>query len=79
MARTLFLHLSALSNAEYDAYTDALKDLLDDDDANSNNNNTTDDELETRAAALPVVRAWMKGRFRDLGGDVIDQVRFSYQ
>lgn len=73
MARSLFLHLSALSNTEYDTYTDCLRDVLDDD-GHQDASKVSDEELENRCAQLPVVRAWMKGRFRDVGVEAIDQV-----
>ncbi|KAL5489692.1 hypothetical protein ACEPAI_4524 [Sanghuangporus weigelae] len=60
--RTLFLHLSALSDAEYNSYAEALRDILDDEEMSC----VSDEELETRSVAIPVVRAWMKGRFRDV-------------
>lgn len=76
MGRTLFLHLSALSNAEYDAYVEALRDVLDiNDDPGASK--ITDEELEHKYTQVPVVRAWMKGRFRDLGVEGIDQVKIS--
>lgn len=76
MARTLFLHLSALSNSEYEAYVEALRDVLDEfgDTVQIDTPKVTDEELENRCTQVPVVRAWMKGRFRDLGVETIDQV-----
>ena len=75
--RTLFLHLSALSDAEYPVYVDALRDILDEGDPGALNGRPTlsDDELEHATVSLPVIRAWMKGRFRDLGPAHIDRVR----
>ncbi|KAL5511030.1 hypothetical protein ACEPAH_4245 [Sanghuangporus vaninii] len=60
--RTLFLHLDALSDAEYNSYVEALRDIFDD----SEMSGVSDEELEVRSVAIPVVRAWMKGRFRDV-------------
>ncbi|KAL5532512.1 hypothetical protein ACEPAF_4286 [Sanghuangporus sanghuang] len=60
--RTLFLHLSALSDAEYNSYVEALRDIFDDGEMSG----VSDEELEVRSVAIPVVRAWMKGRFRDV-------------
>lgn len=67
--RNLFLHLSALSDTEYSTYLDALRDILDDPQPT-----LSDDDLERATVGLPVVRAWMKGRFRDLGPPQIDKV-----
>ena len=76
MARTLFLHLSALSNEEYDSYIGALHDILGNDRelTTDQGNVLTDEEHENQAAPLLVVRAWMRGRFRDIGPDRIEQV-----
>ena len=60
--RSLFLHLSALSDAEYNSYVEALRDVFDDGELSG----LSDEELETRTVAIPVVRAWMRGRFRDV-------------
>ncbi|KAI5120809.1 hypothetical protein M0805_003207 [Coniferiporia weirii] len=69
--RRLFLHLSALSDAEYAVYVDALRDLLDD---GSLAAKLPDDELERKQVGVREVRAWMKGRFRDLSAGEIDKV-----
>ncbi|KAH8110384.1 hypothetical protein DFH11DRAFT_1880653 [Phellopilus nigrolimitatus] len=68
-SRRLFLHVSALSDTEYAVYVDALHDLLDD-----GNCAVPDDELERKQVGVREVRAWMKGRFRDLGVGEIDKV-----
>jgi hypothetical protein len=76
MGRSLFLHLSALSNDEYDAYIGALHDLLDEQDDRGNaEKDISGNDLERQHAPLAVVRAWIKGRFRDIRPDVIEQVR----
>ena len=72
--RRLFLHLSALSDTEYTVYIDALRDLLEDDDPDRPVPRLPDDELERRTVGLREVRAWMKGRFRDIGTGEIDKV-----
>lgn len=82
MARSLFLHLSALSNSEYENYVEALRDVLDEDGEPDRPDalklTDTDEELENRCTQVPVVRAWMKGRFRDVGVEVVDQVCFVF-
>lgn len=65
--RRLFLHVSALSDAEFGVYTSALQDILDGTD------NRTEEELENSVMGVQEVRAWMKGRFPGLAE--IDQVR----
>lgn len=74
--RRLFLHLSALSDSEYAVYIDALRDLLDDEDPDRRASRLPDEELERRTVGLREVRAWMKGRFRDIGTAEIDKVSF---
>lgn len=73
-ARRLFLHLSALSDAEYSFYVDALRDLLDDEAGSQEGPKLSDDALERKNVGLREVRAWMKGRFRDVGAVEIDKV-----
>ena len=72
--RNLFLHLSALSDTEYATYVEALQDIMDADDSSGGKPMLSDEELEGRRVSIPVVRAWMKGRFRDLGTGEIDKV-----
>lgn len=74
--RILFLHLSALSDSEYTTYVEALREIVDDGEVDGETGTHTklsDDELETRRVSIPIVRAWMKGRFRDLGSGEIDK------
>lgn len=74
--RNLFLHLSALSDSEYSTYVEALSEIVDDGEVDGESGahaRLSDGELETRRVSLPVVRAWMKGRFRDLGPGEIDK------
>ncbi|TDL15930.1 hypothetical protein BD410DRAFT_832359 [Rickenella mellea] len=68
--RRLFLHVSALSDQEYAIYSSALHDLLDD--ADKDSQITDDAELENTVLGAREVRAWMKGRYRDVGS--VDQI-----
>lgn len=107
-ARPLFLHTSALSDAEYAVYVDALHDVLDEpepepqpqpvtdvvarnrggggfgrnDEGFGGNGGgekakLTDEELEARLVGMREARAWMRGRYRDVGVSEIDKVRLS--
>lgn len=107
-ARPLFLHTSALSDAEYAVYVDALHDVLDEPepepqpqpvtDVGARNRGgggfgrndegfggngggekakLTDEELEARLVGMREARAWMRGRYRDVGVSEIDKVRLS--
>lgn len=104
-ARPLFLHTSALSDAEYAVYVDALHDVLDEPepepqpqpvtDVGARNRGgggfgrndegfggngggekakLTDEELEARLVGMREARAWMRGRYRDVGVSEIDKV-----
>ena len=61
--RRLFLHLSALSDEEYSSYISALKDVIDDERELAC---ASEQELENRVLGVREVRAWMKGRYRDV-------------
>lgn len=105
-ARPLFLHTSALSDAEYAVYVDALHDVLDEPDpepqpqpvtdvgarnrggggfgrndegfggnGGGEKAKLTDEELEARLVGMREARAWMRGRYRDVGVSEIDKVR----
>lgn len=89
-SRSLFLHATALSDAEYAVYVDALYDVLELDDTapvggvgggseggagNSREALLTDEELETRLVGLRDARAWMRGRYKDVRVADIDKVR----
>ena len=65
--RKLFLHLSALSAAEYPIYVDALRDIVDD---SCSSPTLSEDELEGSLIGVREVRAWMKGRFREHALDI---------
>ena len=81
--RRLFLHLSALSDDEYAVYLGALRDVLDVEDDGDGSTKTMREEdefeLEGREIGVREVRAWMKGRYRDVRPGDIDKVRlFSF-
>lgn len=111
-ARPLFLHTSALSDAEYAVYVDALHDVLDEPEpepepqpdvgvrgrgfggrgggggfgggekgggggGGGEKAKLTDEELEARLVGMREARAWMRGRYRDVGVSEIDKVRLS--
>lgn len=99
-ARPLFLHTSALSDAEYAVYVDALHDVLDEPEPEPQSDvgvrgrpfgggeggkggggggkgKLTDEELEARLVGMREARAWMRGRYRDVGVSEIDKVRLS--
>lgn len=103
-ARPLFLHTSALSDAEYAVYVDALHDVLDEPEpepepqpdvgvrgrpfgggeggkggggGDGGKGKLTDEELEARLVGMREARAWMRGRYRDVGVSEIDKVRLS--
>lgn len=92
-SRPLFLHATALSDAEYAVYVDALYDVLELDDTapvggvggcseggagNSREALLTDEELETRLVGLRDARAWMRGRYKDVRVADIDKVRLVF-
>ena len=62
-ARRLFLHVSALSDLEYDVYTAALRDVMD---LDSTGEVHFDEDIVNQALGLREVRAWMKGRYQDV-------------
>lgn len=69
--RRLRLHPSALSDAEYTVYMDALHEVLDGADVSG----LTENDLDSQQIDLREVRAWLKGRFKDLGVPEIDKAR----
>lgn len=66
--RRLFLHISALTDGEYAVYTAALHDILD-----AASPACSEADLENTLLGVREVRAWMRGRYRDVAD--IDQVR----
>lgn len=77
--RVLFLHTTALSDAEYTAYFDALHDIMDEPDQSGGpvNTKSIDENLEAHVIGIREARAWMRGRFRDMGNlSNVDKVCF---
>jgi hypothetical protein len=74
MGRPLWLHISALSPDEYEAYPPALEDIA------SFGQDDAKGDWESQSVSLLVAKGWMKGRYRDqLEGDVVDKVCGNYQ
>lgn len=74
--RPLTLHVSALSDSEYDLYTTSLNDLTTD--CNGNIPGTShardDAHYERTSIGAREVRAWLRGRYSDLPTSDIDAV-----
>lgn len=68
--RRLSLHASALSNPEYDLFTNSLKQIVDDD----NPDNADDVHLEKLVVGIREARAWLRGRYSDVSVANIDGV-----
>ncbi|CAE7066818.1 unnamed protein product [Rhizoctonia solani] len=69
MGRPLWLHVSALSPDEYEAYPPALEDIA------SIGQDGGKEDWESRSVSVLVARGWMKGRYRDqVDGEVIDKI-----
>jgi hypothetical protein len=66
--RTLALHASALSDAEYDFFTKSLREIADDDIAQD------DGRYERISIGIREARAWFRGRYSRLSLSVIDGV-----
>lgn len=86
--RRLFLHLSALSDEEYQLFVGELKEVLNvqtvqrvqpDGDGYATTTTTLEESdeaaLEERGMGVREVRGWMKGRYRGAKSDDIDKVR----
>jgi hypothetical protein len=69
--RQLSLHVSALNDLEYNAYTEALHDLIADDQPLS-------DDYENVSVGAREVRAWLRGRYASMPLSDVDAVRFSF-
>ncbi|KJA17105.1 hypothetical protein HYPSUDRAFT_90920 [Hypholoma sublateritium FD-334 SS-4] len=68
--RPLALHASALSDAEYDLYTNSLRDIaLADDDGNKE-----DAYFEKISVGVREARAWLRGRYSHIPAPVIDGI-----
>lgn len=70
--RELSLHVSALNDLEYNAYTGALHDLIAGDQPLS-------DDYETVSVSAREVRAWLKGRYASLPLSDVDAVCFLFE
>lgn len=66
--RQLSLHVSALNDLEYTAYTEALHDLIADDQPLS-------DDYENVSVSAREVRAWLRGRYASMPLSDVDAVR----
>lgn len=77
--RPLTLHVSALSDSEYDLYTTSLNDLASDT-TNTNTSVSTathgrdDAYYERMSVGVREARAWLRGRYPDLPASDIDAV-----
>jgi hypothetical protein len=71
--RALTLHVSALNDAEYDTYTDALNDLTTD----GKHALTSDQYYDKVKVGVREVRAWLRGRFSTVPITDIDSVSLS--
>ena len=78
--RPLTLHVSALSDYEYDLYTASLNDLATD--TNTDFTYTTpvrdDAHYERTSVGVREVRAWLRGRYSNLPASDIDSVSRSW-
>ena len=66
--RQLSLHVSALNDFEYSAYTEALRDLIADDQPPS-------DDYQNVSVGAREVRAWLRGRYASMPLSDVDAVR----
>ncbi|KAG9118528.1 hypothetical protein FRC07_006910, partial [Ceratobasidium sp. 392] len=73
MGRPLWLHISALSPDEYDAYPPALEDI-------ASIGQDGDKDWESRSVSVLVAKGWMRGRYRDqVDGEIVDKIlRYFY-
>lgn len=82
-ARPLFLHTTALSDAEYTLYVGALRNMLGIRNTESggcggdgaHNADVTDEVLELQLVKMHEIHEWLSGRYRDVSIDNIDKVR----
>ncbi|KAH0834650.1 hypothetical protein J3R83DRAFT_10160 [Lanmaoa asiatica] len=77
--RPLTLHVSALSDSEYNLYTTSLNDLATDStDGNANISSTTnvrgDAHYDRTSVGVREARAWLRGRYSDLPASDIDAI-----
>ena len=69
--RQLSLHVSALNDLEFAAYTEALDDLIADDQPLS-------DDYENVSVGAREVRAWLRGRYASVPPSDVDAVRILF-
>ena len=69
--RQLSLHVSALNDLEYSAYTEALHDLVADDKPPS-------DDYQGVSVGVREVRAWLRGRYASMPLADVDAVRYLF-
>lgn len=80
-SRSLFLHCTALSDAEYAVYVDALYDVLELEGTGPGHGHggegvmVGDEELEGCLVGMREARAWMRGRYKDVSVADIAKVR----
>lgn len=82
-SRPLFLHTTALSDAEYTLYVDALRNILGIRNTESggcggdgaHNADVTDEVLELQLVKVHEIHEWMSRRYEDVSIDNIDKVR----
>ena len=67
--RSLFLHVSALNDDEYNLFTSSFADLVAPDPPL-----TSDDDFEKLTVSVREARAWLRGRYPDLPVSDLDQV-----
>ncbi|PPQ75893.1 hypothetical protein CVT24_001082 [Panaeolus cyanescens] len=73
--RKLALHASALNDAEYDLYTESLKEIvLGDCDEDSSPREGDDAYYERMTVGIREARAWLRGRYSSLSAGVIDRI-----
>lgn len=70
--RSLFLHVSALNDDEYNLFTSSFSDLVALDLPLK-----VDDDFEKLTVSIREARAWLRGRYPDLPVIDLDQVRIS--
>jgi hypothetical protein len=70
--RSLFLHVSALNDDEYNLFTSSFADLVALDLPLK-----IDDDFEKLTVSIREARAWLRGRYPDLPVIDLDQVRIS--
>lgn len=75
--RPLILHVSALNDDEYDLYTTSFRDIIDTDDDQHTKTTHDDAYYDRTTVGVREARAWLRGRYTDLGTGDIDSVSLS--